>query len=156
MTKYILGVLLAIIISLSATTCHYRGETNRLEVEAITLEQSVKTWKEKTQEAIDREVQANTRCLISQQQVAITNDANASLDESKEMTLRELAKQPHDKLLETIIDANQKTKPVADDARLSPDVMRMLNAAYCAGAKDDPTCTAHRATKELPASKSGK
>lgn len=156
MTKYILGVLLAIIISLAATTCSYRATSLSLEREVATLNKDVQTWKDKTQEAIDREVKANTRCLINQQTVEKVTEENEALEESKNITLRELAKQPHDKLLETIIDANQKTTTVPDDARLSADIMRMLNAAYCAGAKDDPTCTAASPAKTVHTGKSGK
>ncbi len=154
MTKYIIAILFALVVSLFGTSYHYRSEVKKLEAATVVLEQNVQTWKDRTQEAIDREVLANTRCTISQQKVEVVTEANESLEESKNLTLRELAKQPHDQLLETIIDANQKPKTVADDARLSADIMRMLNSAYCAGAKDDSYCTPSGTPAKLPASKS--
>lgn len=154
MIKYLLGVLLLLVVGLSGTSCHYRSQTIMLEREVSSVTAEVETWKDKTQEAVDREVQANTRCLITQQTVEDVHVQNTNIDELKNTTLRDLAKQPHDKLLETIIDANQKPTKVADDAHLSTDAMRLLNSAYCAGAKNDSACSPTGTVPALPASKS--
>lgn len=156
MLNYILALLVVLVLSLGAATYGYKTKADRLGDEVATLTKEVKDWQDKTQEAIDREVLANTRCTISQQTVETVTTVNTTLEESKNLTLRELAKQPHDKLLETIINANQKPITVADDARLSADAMRLLNSAYCAGAKNDSACPTIGTPDKLPTSKSGK
>ena len=152
MLNYVLALLAVLVFGLGAATYGYKAKADRLGDSVATLQGEVSQWKEKAQEAINREVVANTRCVASQVIVSDTNSVISTLEESKNVTLRELASQPHSKLLETIIDANTKTPTVADDARLSSDAMRMLNEAYCAGS-NDPTCPASGATKTVRTSK---
>ena len=156
MLNYIIAILGAIVLSLAATVMIYKSKYETQVERVSSLSSEVQLWKDKTQESIDREVEANTRCTISQAVVTATNTENATLDDQRELTLRELASQPHQALLEKIIDDNQKPIVVADDARLSASAMRMLNDAYCAGAKDDSACPATRAVPAVQTKKSGR
>lgn len=156
MLKYILAILGTVVLSLLATTFVYKSKYESQLIQVTSLNAEVVLWQERTQEAVDREVEANTRCVISQKVVETTNAGNAVLDESRDLTLRELASQPHQALLETIIDANQKPITVADDARLSVTAMRLLNDAYCTGAKDDSACPAIGIVPSVQAKKSGR
>lgn len=154
MVHYILAFLVMIMMGLGATSCAYKDKADRLSKELAVSEQQTQMWKDNTQAAINREVLANTRCVISQNVVDGVTDVNTSLDDTTNASLKELARQPHNKLLETIIDAKPIT--VADGARLSDSVMRLLNEAYCAGANNDSACPAIKPVPALQTNKSGK
>lgn len=153
--KYIVAILLSFVLLLGWQGWSLRKNNVELNVTISSLKTDISSWREKAEKAIAQEGIARQQCKIGEDITYQTDKDNKALDTSTGVTLRELAKQPHDKLLEKIIDANQK--PImADDARLSSAAMRLLNEAFCAGAKDDPYCSSSNSVNTLHPATSGR
>lgn len=88
---------------------------------------------------------AGESCALSIKAIHDTQTAIDALNEARGSDLSALDALPQITLPETTINGPTTTtaapKKYADDARLSPDTMRLLDNAYCSGNKDDTYCT---------------
>lgn len=137
MFKYIVGLLLVLVVVLGISTYTLIGDVAVAKSEAATM----KTLANKSAEAVRV---ASESCAASLKTVFDTQKAIDALNEARGDDLSALASLTQITLPETNIHG--ATKPtvapkVADDLRLSPDTMRLLDNAYCSGAKADPYCT---------------
>lgn len=138
-TNYVMGILLVLTIVLGFTTYIYHGNANRLQQEVA--EVSIKL-----QESEANVTLANNSCEISQ---SITKDVADVIDQQQTVMT---------KALETLVTVpsleGHSNEKYADDASLSPELMRLLDTTYCSAAKTDPTCTTSRSAKDVPSGKS--
>lgn len=139
MLKYIMGLLVVLVLVLGYTTYTLIGDlaVSKQEVNMMT---EVANANSKAAKTLEESCQSSLNAIQANQKVI---DA---LNESRGSDLDALMTIPQITLPETHINAS--TKPTAaptksaDDVRLSPDLMRLLDNAYCSGAKTDPYCTA--------------
>lgn len=137
MFKYLVAILFASTVGFGAATYHLTGklavavsEAERIQAVAINNATALKM--------------AQDSCEITIKAIGDTQKAIDALNESRTSDLSALEAIPQITLPETKI--NGTTKPTvapktADDLRLSPDTMRLLDNAYCSGAKGDSYCT---------------
>lgn len=128
-TNYVIGVLLILTISLGFTTYIYHADKTRLQDEVTSV-----TGKLRQSEA--NVTLATKSCEATQ---AITKDVSTSIDTQQTVmtkTLEALATVPT-----TEEDNTNDPKKYADDARLSPSLMGLLNTTYCSANKADASCT---------------
>lgn len=138
MLNYLLAILFASTLGFGMATYHLTGKL------AVAVEHAERLQKlaAANVEAVERAVDS---CKITLKTIDDTQKAVDALNESRNNDLSALKDVTHITLPETHI--NGTTKPTApdkaaDDLRLSPDTMRLLDNAYCSGAKADPYCTA--------------
>lgn len=139
-TNYALVVLLFLVMSLGFTTYIYREDTLRLQDEVVELNAKLKQSEQQT-------ALATKSCEVTQ---TITKDVSQSIEQKQTVmtkTLEALATVP-------TTEGRSNDSKYADDASLSPDLMRLLDNAYCGAAKNDPTCTPNGATANVPNGKS--
>lgn len=134
--NYIAAGLLVLVIILGFTTYIAHEDVTRLKAEGVEL-----TTKLRTSEA--NVLLAQKSCEATQ---VITNGVSAKIETKQEQmtkTLVDLVALP------TAKDSNDGKK-FADDASLSPELMRLLDKAYCDASPADATCTASRANANMP------
>lgn len=134
-TNYALGVLLILVISLGFTTYIYREDTHRLQDEVIELTGKLKQAEQNT-------ALATASCEVTQD---ITKNVSQEIEKKQTVmtkTLEALATVPP-------LEGRSNDSKYADDASLSPDLMRLLDNAYCGAVKTDASCT-KQPTANLP------
>lgn len=138
MVKYLIAILLATALGLGVATYQLIGKL-------AVAEADVSHWTEIANQNAKTVLDVKSACEITVKTITDNQKAIDAINESRGSDLDALAALPQVTLPETHINAS--TKPTAaptknaDDARLSPDLMRLLDNAYCSGAKADPYCT---------------
>lgn len=137
MLKYLLAFLLVSSLGLGATTYHLIGKLAEQEAK-------VTVWQEKANQNAKAAALLGESCKVTMLVLQATQEKLDALQQSRTSDLEALQAIPQITLPETHVNAPTKpTAPskAADDLRLSPDVMRLLDNAYCSGAKGDNYCT---------------
>lgn len=137
MYKYLLAILLASTLGLGVSTYQLIGKLANTEAQ-------VELWQQKANQNAEAVTRAVESCEISLKAIEDTQKAIDALNESRTSDLDALAAIPQITLPETHVNGSHPTtaaSKTADDLRLSPDLMRLLDNAYCSGAKGDSYCT---------------
>lgn len=140
---YVAGILLILSLVLGFTTYTYYNKNFALKAEVVTLTEKLRI-SEANLGLAEKSCTATTK---------VTDEVSSKIEDKQEKmtsTLVELVKLPPAK------EPTNGTKKYADDDSLSPDLMGLLDKAYCDAQPADPTCTASRATKTVPSKEGGK
>ena len=143
-TNYIAAALLILVIILGFTTYIFHGDKQRLQAANVEL-----TGKLRESEA--NVLLAAKSCEATQ---AITDNVAEEIETKQTVmtkTLETLAT-----VTTTLPEKNLDAKKYADDARLSPNLMRLLGESFCNASPSNPSCSAKRATTPLPSGTSRK
>ena len=136
------GLLLLVVVTLGFTTYTFHAQKVQLQLEVVTV-----TGKLRESEAnLDL---AKKSCEATQ---AITNEVSTKIETKQEQmtkTLVDLVALPPAK-------DTDNGKKYADDASLSPELMRLLDKAYCDASPTDASCATSGAAKALPSTKAKK
>lgn len=139
MLKYITAALLVLSLVLGFTTYKLMGEVATLEV-------SVQTYTDLANANANEVDNLKLSCSVTQQVVKDNRDTIDALQKSREDVLGALNTLPHPTLPENKVNGKESTtgptKAFADDSRLSPALMQLLDTAYCSGSKDSSDCPA--------------
>lgn len=127
--NYVAGALLILVIILGFTTYIYHEDVDRLQAQSVEL-----TGKLRESEA--NVVLAGKSCQATQ---AVTADVSQKIEEKQTVMTKTL------EALATVVTTQPENsndpKKYADDARLSPSLMGLLNTSFCSAAPSDPSCT---------------
>ena len=136
---YLIALLLIATIGLGWTTYNLVGKL-------AVAEEQIGQWQDTANKNAEATRIAGESCAISVKSIYETQRAIDALNESRGSDLEALATIPQTTLPETQVNATTTSTAApaknADDARLSPDVMRLLDNAYCSGDKDSAYCAA--------------
>lgn len=136
---YIIAILLAATLGLGYTSYVLTGKL-------AVSEDSISMWKDTANKNAAAVKTVTDRCAISIGAVQDAMKEINSLSESRTSDLEALASLPQVTLPEIKVNGTKTstTPPTGfvDGDRISPDLMRLLDSAYCSGNKDDPYCTA--------------
>lgn len=139
MLKYITAALLVLSLVLGFTTY-------KLVREVAALEVSVQTYTDLADSNAKEVDKLKLSCSVTEKVVKDNRDTIDALETSREGILGALNSLPHPTLPETKVNGKESTtepsKAIADDSRLSPALMQLLDTAYCSGSKNDSACTA--------------
>lgn len=132
--KYVVfATLLAAVSFFGWYSYQLTGELASVKVENVMLDA-------KAQQAVARELQAYDSCKITTEVTADVQEKNDKLSDSRTAILEALVNVVYPMTQENRNDHPQATtgapspsKVLADDARLSPELMRLLDNAYCSG-----------------------
>lgn len=139
MFKYIMALLFLTSLALGYATYSLTGKL-------AVARQEVTHWTEMADKAAKETLRVSDSCKLTIKAVQDAMREIDALSESRTGDLEALAVLPQITLPETKVNATKKPTATptgsADGERLSPDLMRLLDNAYCSGSKDDPYCTA--------------
>jgi len=138
MLKYIAAALLVLSLVLGISTY-------KLVKEVATLEVSVQTYTDLADSNAREVDKLKQSCSVTEKVVKENRDTIDALETSREATLGALNALPHTTLPETKTNEREEASEshkVADDNRLSPALMQLLDNAYCSGSKDSSACPA--------------
>lgn len=137
MLKYIMGLLVILVVALGISTYTLIGDVATAKGELANMTEVANS----NAKAL---VYYKESCAITINTITSTQKAIDTLNEARGDDLSGLAAIPQITLPETHVNGSKPTtapSKVADDLRLSPDLMRLLDNAYCSGAKGDNYCT---------------
>lgn len=132
MFNYLTGILLLIIVACGGFAYYEHGQVQKLTMD-------VAIYKTASEVNLKAKEDADASCLIT---VGTLNDyyaKQAVLEKSQQSTGDAILSLPNLTIKEKANAAPtspQKPSAFSDDDRLSPDTMRLLDAAYCYGDKD--------------------
>lgn len=136
--NYMLSFLLLITLGLGYTTYHLDSKLTESKAEVI-------HWTDKAAAAAKVTDEVKLSCDATLKALMQSQATLVSFDKAMQGDLSELTSTPLTIPSETTQNASQAptgTLEGSTDLKLSPSVMRLLDNAYCSGAKDDPYCTA--------------
>lgn len=142
--NYIAALLLFLVIILGFTTYIFHSDKVRLQEQTVEL-------LGKLRESEANVVLATKSCQATQE---ITDNVSEEIETKQTVmtkTLETLAT-----VTTTLPETNLDAKKYADDARLSPNLMRLLGESFCNAVPSDSSCSAKGAITPLPSGKSGK
>jgi gamma-glutamylcysteine synthetase len=117
---------------------HLTGQLASVQAENVML-------LDKNKEAVAKELLAKESCKVTTEVTAGVQKENDKLSESRTAILEALVNVAYPMTQENVYEAPQTTteapKKYVDNDRLSPELMRLLDGAYCSGNKDDSACT---------------
>lgn len=138
MTKYLIAILLALSIGFGVSTYKLVGKVAVYEKENILLAAAVKTAEDNAKLSIDS-------CKITTEVIGDVNSKNETLSDERTELLEALERLTHPTPQvirnEGIQKPTEAPATYADSGRLSPNLMRLLDTAYCSGDKDSSACT---------------
>lgn len=135
---YVLAILLASTLGLGYASYSLTGKL-------AVARQDVTHWTDMATKAAAETLKASQSCEITIKAIEDNQKVQDALSESRTSDLDALDSIPHLTLPETKVNGTKTptaAPKTADDSRLSPDLMRLLDNAYCSGNKDDSYCTA--------------
>lgn len=139
MLKYITAILLVLSLVLGFSTY-------KLVREVAALEVSVQTYQDLANANAQAVEKLRASCSVTEKVVKDNRDTIDALQKSREDVLGALNSLPQATLPENKVNGKESTtgstKAFADDSRLSPALMQLLDTAYCSGSKDDSACPA--------------
>lgn len=138
MLKYITATLLCLCLVFGVSTY-------KLVKEVATLEASVQKYTDIADSNSKEVGKLKASCAVTDKVVKDNRDTIDALEKSREGTLGALNSLPYTTLPEAVRnakeDATGANKAHADNSRISPTLMQLLDDAYCSGSKDDSYCT---------------
>ena len=137
---YLMGALLSLLLTVGGYGYYAHGQ-----IEKLTLD--VSTYKDAAESNLKAKENADASCLITVESLSEHYRKQAELESSQDATGDAILALPTLTIKEKANAAPNATHAVkvpqpADDDRLSPDLMRLLDDAYCYGDKDGCTATA--------------
>lgn len=129
MVNYIIGILLTIVITCGGFAYYEYNQLQKMELE-------VATYKTAAETNLKAKEDAEASCLITVDTLNKYYTKQNALEDSQKDTGDSILALPTLTIKEKANAAPTKPQSFADDDRLSPDTMRLLDAAYCYGDKD--------------------
>ncbi|UAV89686.1 hypothetical protein [Pseudomonas phage COT4] len=129
MLNYIAGILLMIAVACGGFAYYEYGQLQKMALE-------VQTYKTAAQVNQKAKEDADASCLITVDSLNAHYKAQEALGYSQKDTGDAILALPTLTIKEKANAAPTKPQSFADDDRLSPDTMRLLDQAYCYGDKD--------------------
>lgn len=129
MLNYVIGVLLMIVAACGGFAYY---EHNQLQVMALEMQ----TYKTAAETNLKAKEDADAACLITVQSLNEYYAKQNALESSQKDTGAAILALPALTIKEKANAAPTKPQSFADDDRLSPDTMLLLDRAYCYGDKD--------------------
>lgn len=127
--NYIAAALLILVIILSFTTYIFHEDKERLQNANVELTGKL------------RQSEANVLLATKSCEVTQTITANVAEDIETKQTVMTKTLETLATVTTTQPETNSDAKKYADDARLSPSLMGLLNTTYCSANKTDASCT---------------
>lgn len=136
---WLCGILLLLTLALGFSTYVYHEKYAEGQKEIITLTTDLR------QAVADTDL-AKKSCAVT---TTITNEVSTKIEDKQ------------DKMTKTLVDLvalppakdTNNGKKYADDASLSPELMRLLNKAYCDASPTDTACTASGTNENVSSTK---
>jgi hypothetical protein len=136
MFNYLIGILLAITVACSGFAYYEYNQVQRLSVE-------VGTYKSAAAANLKAKEDSDASCLVTVDTLngyynrkaeteAVSKAIQSSIDSLPTLTIKEKANEAPTK-------SQTPSTRYSDDDRLSPDLMRLLDNAYCNGREDNCT-----------------
>lgn len=120
--------------------------TYTLVKQVAVLEDSVQQYQDLANANAQAVEKLRASCSVTEKVVKDNRDTIDALQKSREDVLGALNSLPQATLPENKVNGKESTtgptKAFADDSRLSPALMQLLDTAYCSGSKDDSACPA--------------
>lgn len=132
MLNYIAGILLMIAVACGGFAYYEYGQLQKMAVKVQTYKTAAETNKRAKEDA-------DASCLITVESLNSYYKAQKELENSQKDAGDAILSLPTLTIKEKANAAPAKAKSFADDDRLSPDTMRLLDQAYCYGNRD--ACT---------------
>lgn len=129
MVNYIIGVLLMITVACGGFAYYEYGQLQKMALE-------VHTYKTAAEENLQAKKDAEASCLITVESLNGYFAEKQALEGAQKTTGDSILHLPTLTIKEKADAAPTKPQSFADDDRLSPDTMRLLDEAYCYGDKD--------------------
>lgn len=129
MVNYIIGILLTIVVACGGFAYYEYNQLQKMELE-------VATYKTAAETNLKAKEDADASCLITVDSLNKYYTKQNALEDSQKDTGDSILALPTMTIKEKANAAPTKPQSFADDDRLSPDTMRLLDAAYCYGDKD--------------------
>lgn len=127
--NYIAAALLILVIILGFTTYIFHEDKERLQNANVELTGKL------------RQSEANVLLATKSCEVTQTITANVAEDIESKQTVMTKTLETLATVTTTQSETNSDAKKYADDARLSPSLMGLLNTTYCSANKTDASCT---------------
>lgn len=127
--NYIAAALLILVIILGFTTYIFHEDKERLQNANVELTGKL------------RQSEANVLLATKSCEVTQTITANVAEDIETKQTVMTKTLETLATVTTTQPETNSDAKKYADDARLSPSLMGLLNTTYCSANKTDASCT---------------
>uniref|UniRef100_A0AAU6VZG4 I-spanin n=2 Tax=unclassified bacterial viruses TaxID=12333 RepID=A0AAU6VZG4_9VIRU len=129
MLNYICAILLSIVIGVSGFAYYEHQQLLKMAAE-------VGTYKIAAETNLKAKEDADKSCLVTVESLNGYYKQQVELGSSQKTTGDAILSLPTLTIKEKANAAPTKPQSFADDDRLSPDVMRLLDTAYCYGDKD--------------------
>jgi len=133
MLSQIKAYLAVILATLLLTVCGYAYYTHK---ENVQLSLDVATYRKASEDNLAAKEASDASCLITVDALASHYREQSKLEASQKATGDAVLALPTLTIKEKANAAPTKPQGFADDDRLSPDLMRLLDNAYCDGDKD--------------------
>lgn len=129
MVNYIIGILLMIVVVCGGTAYYQYNQLQKMSLE-------VHTYKTAAETNLKAKEDADASCLVTVKTLNEYYDKQKALEGSQKDTGDAILSLPTLTIKEKANAAPTKPQSFADDDRLSPATMRLLDQAYCYGDKD--------------------
>jgi len=125
----IIAILIALLVLVSGYAYNLNGEIDNLR-------QSVTTATQAAADNLKAKEQSDLSCKATTELLAQYRDKQEGIGSSQQAAGDAINSLPTLTIKEAANAVPTKPQGFADDARLSPDTMRLLDSAYCDGDKD--------------------
>lgn len=129
MVNYICAILLSIVIAVSGFAYYEHQQLLKMAAEVVVYKSAAET-------NLKAKEDADASCIVTVGSLNTYYKEQAKLESSQKDTGDAILTLPTLTVKEKVNAAPTKPQSFADDDRLSPDVMRLLDNAYCYGDKD--------------------
>lgn len=129
MLNYIAGIILLIAVACGGFAYYEYGQLQKMALEVVTYKTAAET-------NLKAKEDADASCLITVDSLNKYYTNQNALEDSQKDTGDSILALPTLTIKEKANAAPTKPQSFSDDDRLSPDTMRLLDAAYCYGDKD--------------------
>lgn len=134
-SRYIIGVLLALTILFGGLAYNQYSEVQTLTTE-------VKTYKDAAKDNLKAKEDADASCKATVESLEIFYKEQVEFERAKKRTEAKIDKLPNLTIKEKKDAAPTQSQNYSDDDHLSPDIMLLLDEAYCYGNPNDCSITA--------------
>jgi hypothetical protein len=129
MVNYIIGILLTIVVACGGFAYYEYNQLQKMELEVMTYKTAAET-------SLQAKKDAEASCLVTVSSLNKYYEDQHTLGQAQTTTGDSILALPTLTIKEKANAAPTKPQSFADDDRLSPDTMRLLDEAYCYGDKD--------------------
>lgn len=133
-SRYIIGVLLALTILFGGLAYNQYSEVQTLTTE-------VKTYKDAAEDNLKAKEDADASCKATVESLEIHYKEQVEFERAKKRTEAKIDKLPNLTIKEKKDAAPTQSQNYSDDDHLSPDIMLLLDEAYCYGNPNDCSIT---------------